>query len=230
MNSDLEKRAAIGEAEVLEHLKSRPLPVVRVAKFITNRYGQLIDMADQATKRLEDRIDHFLTRALAAHSVAAFTGFEPKDAADCVVDGGQDLGIDAIAIDESQKRVWVVQSKFQHSGRGLIQWSEAAKFLEGFHALVSDDFAQANPKILRFENEIRIAATDPGWRFTLVLASTSEKPLSDDSVDDIKSKLAYSDPGNTGTFRFENFPLAAQLDSIQHSFDATKITLLTSAL
>jgi hypothetical protein len=141
------------------------------------------------------------------------------------VDGGQDLGIDAIAFNDREKKCWLFQAKFQHSGQGLMAWSELSKFFDGFDALASDSFEGANPKILAMEDDIRSAATEPGWRFELVLVSTSAKPLSSESIETIHERLAYQDPGNSGMFKFKPWTLNDVTTSIEQSLDAAKINL-----
>src|SRR6185437_3793501 len=159
----------ISENEILTHLKTRPTMIRRIAKFIANTYGPHLDLSDIATKPLPDQIDCLLTRSLAAHAVSALAGHDPHLASACVVDGGQDLGIDAIAFDDDQKRCWIIQSKFQHSGQGLVSWIEVQKFLGGFNQLLSDSFADANRKILAMGSQINNAAYGAGWKFTVVL-------------------------------------------------------------
>jgi hypothetical protein len=215
----------ITEEAVREHLKNRPVTILRIAKFLFNRYGGSIDLRDYATRPLADRIEHFLTRALAAHAVVAYSGADPETAALCVVDGGQDLGIDAIAFDEAQKRCWLVQSKFAQGGQGPIPWTDLAKFLSGFEALASESFEQANPKILAMSDEIRRAASEVAWKWKLVLATTSSNPLAENYLADIHSKLEYQDPGNSGTFTFDNFHLNEVTKSVENAISPAAIDL-----
>ena len=215
----------VTETTLQSHMEGRPLAVRRIAKFLFNRYGKLVDMRDYTTKGEEDSHNCMLSRSLAAHAVSVYAKLDPEDSVSCLVDGGQDLGIDAIAVDEREKRCWVFQSKFQHSGQGLMKWAEMLKFLEGFNALTSEKLEGANPKILSFESEIRRAATEPGWKYSVVLASTSVMPLAEASVLDVQTKMAYEDPGNSGTFSFEQFTLNRITTSIEQSLEAASITL-----
>jgi hypothetical protein len=219
------KGSEISEESIREHLKSRPVTVLRIAKFLFNRYGEWVDLRDVETKPLPDRIERFLTRALAAHAVATYSGADPESAAMCVVDGGQDLGIDAIAFDEAQKRCWLVQSKFAQGGQGPIAWTEIAKFLSGFEALASESFDHANPKILAMGDEVRRAASEVSWKWKLVLATTSTNPLAENALADIHQKLEYQDPGNSGTFTFDNFHLNEVTKSVENAISPAAIDL-----
>ncbi len=50
-------------------------------------------------------------------------------------------------------------------------------------------------------------------------------PLTDQNVADIRSKLAYQDPGNSGTFTFEEFSLNKLNASVEQVIDAATINL-----
>ena len=215
----------ISETVITSHVQHRPIPIRRIARFLRNQYGDFVTIEDVAKKPENEQIDTLLTRALAAHAVAVYTKKEPDEAAQCVVDGGQDLGIDAIAFDDVEKCCWLFQSKIQYSGHGSMAWSDMLKFLEGFDAIASDQLEGANRRILALAPAINRAVMEPGWRFALVLASTSVQPLGDESVKEVESRLAYQDPGNSGTFTFTLFSLNAVSESLEHALDSAKIDL-----
>ncbi|MCC7423638.1 MAG: AIPR family protein [Planctomycetaceae bacterium] len=217
--------STITENEVMEHLKTRPVAIRRIARFLFTTFHGSLDLQDLGEQKLEKRIEAMLSRAVAAQAVHALTGMHPRDAAACVVDGGQDLGIDAIAFDDVQKRCWLFQSKFCQSGKGEISWTDVSKFLDGFEALTSEDFDHANPKILKRERDIRRAATEVGWKFTLVSASTSSNPHTERSVQEIQERLAYQDPGNAGVFTFDNFDLVRLTQSVERSYEPKKLKI-----
>lgn len=215
----------VTETVVQDLMASRPATIRRIAKFLFNRYGDVVDIRDLATKPANEQADNLLTRSLAAHAVSAYSEATPTEAARCVVDGGQDLGIDAIAFSESEKRCWLVQSKFVKGGTGLIDKASILKFLEGFGRIVSCNLEGANPKILAMRDELESAATGVSWKFTVVLASTSNEAVSDEIVAKIHEDLQYQDPGNMGTFTFENFDLNAVTRSVEESLEPASIDL-----
>ena len=217
--------SVISEEAIREHLKTRPVTILRIAKFLFNRYGGLIYLSDIATRPTGEQIEKFLTRALAAHTVVTYSGADPESAALCVVDGGQDLGIDAIAFNESQKRCWLIQSKFAQGGQGETAWTDLAKFLKGFECLASETFDHANYKILAMADDIRRAASEVSWKWKLVLATTSSNPLPDHHLNDIHKLLEYQDPGNNGTFTFDNFHLNEVTKSVESSIAPAAIDL-----
>jgi AIPR protein len=217
--------SVITEDDVQSHLKTRPMAIRRIARFLYNRFYPLLDSEDLRGHTSTNAIETMLSRSVAAQAVFACTGKQPRQAASCIVDGGQDLGIDAIAFDDTNKRCWLVQSKFAQSGQGELSWTDVSKFLDGFESLTSESFQHANHKILAFSSDIRRAATEVGWKFTLVVATTSANPLSDLAIDKIKSRLNYQDPGNTGTFTFSNFDLNSLTQSVERSLETGRIDL-----
>jgi hypothetical protein len=77
-----------------------------------------IDLQDVANAAPEMKEDFFYTRALAAYAIHFLSGAQPSVAAKAVTDGGGDNGIDAIYFDESNRRLYLVQSKWIKSGTG----------------------------------------------------------------------------------------------------------------
>lgn len=83
-------------------------------------FEEHIDLSDYEKATASVREKAFLSRALAALAVQRFTELSAREAAATVVDGTGDNGIDAIAIDSRQRKVIVVQSKWDGSGVGSL--------------------------------------------------------------------------------------------------------------
>ena len=112
----------------IEHLKARLLRDFR-------------DLLPHATKGdAAERETNLLTRALAAFVLAHEAGADPATAADCVVDGGGDGGIDALLHNSIAARLWIVQSKFIRNGQGEPSLADVSKFKDGVQALVEGRF------------------------------------------------------------------------------------------
>ncbi|MBK5294480.1 MAG: hypothetical protein JJE04_22720 [Acidobacteriia bacterium] len=63
----------------------------------------------------EQRGNFVLTRSLAAFSLAQIAAIDDSVAADAIVDGSQDNGIDAIYYDPAENVCYVIQSKWINS-------------------------------------------------------------------------------------------------------------------
>ena len=88
----------------------------------------------------EDREKNFLSRALAAYAIHKLAGCSIEQAAESVVDGRGDGGIDAILYALPTQILWVAQSKFISTGRGEPDLGEVSKFKEGLENLLQGNF------------------------------------------------------------------------------------------
>lgn len=129
----------------------------------------------------DQRENFILTRSLAAFSLAQIASIKDDIAADAVVDGSQDNGIDAIYYDSTEKVCYVVQSKWINSGNGSVDVGEIQKFVQGFNDLLLPRFDRFNDKIRRKRDMIMAALEDSSARFVLVITYTGQQSLSADA-------------------------------------------------
>lgn len=106
---------------------------------------------------------HFETRALAAFALIMTSGLEVSQASAQVTDGYHDMGIDAIYLDETQKKLFVVQSKWRADGAGSITQEEMTNFAQGVQRVLEEDLAGANAKIIAKSIDIDVALTQMGY-------------------------------------------------------------------
>src|SRR5208282_1486475 len=76
------------------------------------RFTGLIDLTDISHLAPQDQDTNFLTRALAAFSLAATARIDDSIAAKAVVDEYKDDGIDAFYFDRTERVCYLVQSKW----------------------------------------------------------------------------------------------------------------------
>jgi len=105
-------------AQVTEALKQRYFPIILPL--------QQNWTADQHEKNR-------LSRSLAAFAIEKLAEVTPAQAANAVVDGGNDNGIDAVHFDRPKNRLWLVQSK----AGGAPDMGENKKFCDGIRDLVN---------------------------------------------------------------------------------------------
>lgn len=89
---------------------------------------------------LEQREANFQSRALAAYAVHKLSGCSLEKAAESVVDGGGDGGIDAFFFSTTSQTLWVVQSKYIANGRGEPDLKEVNTFMQGLNFLLEGNF------------------------------------------------------------------------------------------
>ena len=161
-------------------------------------------------KDLEAKINMLVSRCLAAFAIETLTGVDKARAAAAVVDGPQDMGIDAIYTDplSSPKICWMVQSKFKKDGLGLVGLGDARKFVEGVRRIGKNDRNGANRHITRMEADLHRVGTEFDWVYVAVLASTSRKLVDDVTEEMIHARL--DDRGaNRDLFSFRSLNLSA---------------------
>jgi hypothetical protein len=97
-------------------------------------------VAEAVSGTPEAREANFLSRALAAYAVHKLSGCSAEEAAESIVDGGSDGGIDAIFYAASNSTLFVVQSKYAATGRGEPDLGDVTKFKTGLENLLQGRF------------------------------------------------------------------------------------------
>ncbi|WP_199853895.1 AIPR family protein [Plantactinospora sp. BB1] len=109
--------------------------------------GGLLDLSDLEGKPDEERKPRELSRALTAQAVRLVTGWTPQEAAQAVIDGVGDQGIDAIAVvDGVEPHVFLVQAKWSKNGKASCDRSAVMELLTGLRLIDDEDFAPFNPR------------------------------------------------------------------------------------
>jgi hypothetical protein len=153
-----------------------PREVRHVRDALKSEFDGLIDMSD--VNAPPDQVEqHFLSRALAALVARRLLDCESQVAADTLVDGRRDIGIDAVAVAPSGTRMWFIQSKWSDKGRAGFGEGDTRLFREALTHLDDQRFDRFNTKIQDRAELIRSAWTNAKVRVTLVIAVMGESDL-----------------------------------------------------
>ena len=147
----------------------------RVQARIQEMFQGKVDMIDFPN----DTNRHFETRALAAFALIMTSGLEVSQASTQVTDGYHDMGIDAIYLDETQKKLFVVQSKWRADGAGSITQEEMTNFAQGVQRVLEEDLAGANAKIIAKSIDIDLALTQMGYQIHSIFIHTGNQKAND---------------------------------------------------
>ena len=147
----------------------------RVQARIQEMFQGKVDMADFPN----DTNKHFETRALAAFALIMKSGLEVTQASVQVTDGYHDMGIDAIFLDETQKKLFLVQSKWRADGVGSITQDEMSNFAQGVQRVLEEDLAGANDKIIAKSIDIDVALTQMGYQIHAIFIHTGNQKAND---------------------------------------------------
>jgi len=153
----------------------------RIKSYIEQNFAELINVSHLPSA---DQAGGLLTRGLAALAVISKTGCSFPDAANSIVDGGQDNGIDAIYFDTYTNAVYFVQSKWSDAGNKTIDEAAALKLTRGVQKLLDLDFDDFNDKVKSKKRIIEKITSDASVKIVLCVTYNSINSLAD-SVESI---------------------------------------------
>ena len=174
--------------------------MIRVGARLKELFKPKIDMSDFP----DDNSSHFETRAIAALALMMICGLDSQQSSVHITDGYHDMGIDAIYLDDIQKQLIVIQSKWRNEGTGSIAQEEMQSFVEGIKRIINFDLDGANKKILQKKSDIDFALTKIGYQIHVLFVHTgnsivsdyAKRPLTDlmkTTNDDISTLLIYDE-------------------------------------
>jgi hypothetical protein len=157
------------------------------------------------------RDEKILTRCLAAYAIYNTIECTPEEAAQSVVDGGDDNGIDAIFYSAINRTMIIVQSKWSKTGAGEPDSAGVAKFCTGVRDLFNLNFERFNAKIIGKQNEIERALGEYDTKYELIFIDTCTASdlgvHSSRHIDDLLIEM-----NNTGDDNAENLVTFSRLN------------------
>ena len=146
----------------------------QIAGKVKEYFKQYLDLND--LNENDPEIDHkVLTRCLAAYGIYNSTECSFQEAAEAVVDGGEDNGIDAIYYSVIDKKLIIVQSKWSQNGNGEPDAVGISKFCTGVRDLFNMTYDRFNNKIREKEHMINDALGEYETKYELVFVDTHIK-------------------------------------------------------
>lgn len=152
------------------------LHVTQIGRRVKETYEAFIPRDDlkDADQELEIKTQ---TRCLAAFAVQTFTGCTAVSAANSVIDGGDDNGLDAVFYSETQNCLVLVQSKWIKDVRSEPDSAEVGKFCNGVRDLVNSEFDRFNEKLQRRRESVENALSTFNCKIVLVLIHTGKADM-----------------------------------------------------
>ena len=179
------------------------LKMIRISSKLDTMFRTSIDLSD-LTNRPQNELDSaFYTRATAALALMIICNIDETAAANCVTDGYNDMGIDAIYCDELQKILVLVQSKFSQNGNSTIGEGDLLKFIGGVDKIVTLDFDSANPKILSHKSKIDEAIRSTDYQVKLVVCHTGNQNMSETCKSNVERFMARTNDDSNELLIFE---------------------------
>lgn len=151
------------------------LKMIRVQSKLDELFNNKIDLADASDD--DERKNKYYTRAIAALAIIMRCGIDYNSAAQTITDGYHDMGIDAVYNDTSQKKLFLVQSKWRKDGNGGISQEEANTFVSGIQRLINFDFSGCNAKLAAKQQEITAAIRDMDYQIEMIFCHTGSQNI-----------------------------------------------------
>jgi AIPR protein len=149
--------------------------IKQVESELERLFTDLIDMSDYAERKTNEKQSAFKSRALAAYSLHILAEVSPSQAAQAIVDGYDDNGLDGLLFQKRQNTLWLVQSKWIHNGQSTPKATEMRSFKDGIFDLLDGKKERFNEKFESKEGEINSALQSPGLKFKVVISHTGPK-------------------------------------------------------
>ena len=130
------------------------------------------------------------TRCLAAFAVQSLTECTAIDAANSVIDGGNDNGLDAVYYAESQNCLVLAQSKWIKDGKSEPDSAEVGKFCRGVKDLVNGEYDRFNERLQKRRDSIENALSTFNCQIILVLVHTGKAELASHATRQVEDLLA----------------------------------------
>lgn len=205
--------------------------VKQVEAEINKLFTELIDMSDYSLKKANHKKDAFNSRALAAYALHILAEVSPTRAAEAIVDGYDDNGIDALLFHPRQNTLWLVQAKWIQDGQGCPKSAELRSFKDGIFDLLDfpNKLKRFNEKFEIKEDEITSAFKSPGLKIKVVLSYTGQdlskhaRGVIDDCLDDLNNIGI-----NSSVASFENFNLDRAFQALTDSHKQEDIEVKVS--
>ena len=119
----------------------------------------------------------FETRAIAALALMIQTDLDAANSAKHITDGFKDMGVDAIYLDEDQKKLFVVQSKWHNDGKKGVSQEEMLSFVEGIKRILELNLTGANDSIQKKSTDIDKALSQIGYQIHAIYIHTADQPM-----------------------------------------------------
>jgi hypothetical protein len=195
----------------------------RIARKLDELFQDKIYIDDLKGRTEEDKRSAFLSRALGALFLHAEAKIGTLEAAACVCDDFTDGGIDALYVDEKNKKIYIIQSKWRTGAKG-ITLSDFTRTRDGVNKLVNLSWDAENKSTYKYKEKIERALSDIDTTIVFVLAHNIDSTIAPNiksKIDDyVKMMNRHSD-----MMEFREYGLSDIVRAARHSTRQSNIDL-----
>ncbi|MEH0844942.1 AIPR family protein [Micromonospora sp. CPCC 205711] len=157
--------------------ESRQIGIIRAS--IVRDFEPWLDNGSFTHPDPAQRAANLASRSLAGLIARDRMNCDAERAATMVTDGGQDFGIDAIAISDVSPRVWLIQSKWSDKGAARFGEADVMTMADGLVRIDQRSFDRFNAKLRAHTAQLAAIWLSPQLKVTLVLALMRRDPVHD---------------------------------------------------
>nr|MCL7021125.1 hypothetical protein [Vibrio vulnificus] len=106
-----------------------PLEVQHIRSALLREFADRISMDDFEKKDPRERETALLSRAVSAKAARILADCTSEEAAEWVIDGRDDFGIDCVAFSASGSELWLIQAKWKDKGTAGFDTEAALKLV-----------------------------------------------------------------------------------------------------
>lgn len=158
------------------------LQVRHMRDAIIDEFGDRIDLSDVRERPEEEQRKSLLSRALAAFTARHIVGCSADEAADSITDGYNDQGIDAVVVDESKSRLWLIQSKWSDDGKASLNQAAAGATAHGLKLILRSDYGSFNQRFADHIPQVDQLLSDINVKITVVIALMGTANVADSAM------------------------------------------------
>lgn len=144
-----------------------PVAVRQLRAALSREFAGLIDMTDFPSA-MPDRLREsaFLARALAAKAACLLTDRHADEAASAVIDGADDMGVDAVAFSIATPELWIIQAKWSDRGTARISAEDTHRLIQGLSLLTDRRYEGFNARFQHLAARVDEVLASPAAAFT----------------------------------------------------------------
>ncbi|MDD2352598.1 MAG: AIPR family protein [Atribacterota bacterium] len=202
-----------------------PIEIRNLQNVLNDTFGNIIQLSNTGNE--DEKKREFYSKSLAAYTLMKITDCSQQDAVNSLIDGNNDCGIDAIYIDYSQKKYYLVQSKYCEKGNSEPSLSDVSKFGNGVDYFLNSKWDNFKYNI-NFEKRLpdfqKCLATE-GMKCYIILVYSSFNELHIDRIL-IFDNLKYHSSEGYITFKHYNLEVINEwIINDEKQYDQTSISL-----
>ncbi|EDX82621.1 hypothetical protein S7335_922 [Synechococcus sp. PCC 7335] len=160
-----------------------------VAKRLGKKFRERFESFIHKRECKSDQSDYDIkmaSRAIAAFSIYNLAVVDDATAGHSVCDSSNDGGIDALCVNHSEKRVVVVQSKFNQRGNSTWTKDDFLAFKDACEKLQLEEYARFDQILQQMASDIEVGLESQDYKFLFVMAHTGKRGAAEEILGDMQ--------------------------------------------